>query len=286
MTKILAEAIARDMLSGRRTVAIAPACFACGRTYSKDAPKADNSGPSRFCSAGCRDAFDAGLPPYEPERARDVLNVPLRDWVVAAGPPGTVGTVGTRPYARDAQPMTVSSDGFLIACKGCRKPFVSRGLRCCSTECERKHRERDEIAATMAEVGAEPIRESRKCEQCDANIPRWLPGGRGAVPKTRRFCSESCQKKARRLSAATKAVLSASDDKKPPPNGGSQPPPADPSPSSEAAQNMSRYLPVVEINEEFIPLATLCEPRDFHLRSNVRTGTLPGHNAAPCYLMG
>jgi hypothetical protein len=122
----LANAIARDILadrSARNTAPVASTCFACGRSYG--------SGDGRFCSERCRDAFDAGFPPYDPQSARSVLNVPLRDWVVVAGPPGTpeqLSRGGTRPYG-DARPMTISSDGFLTDCKGCRKSFVSRGLR-------------------------------------------------------------------------------------------------------------------------------------------------------------
>jgi hypothetical protein len=154
---------------------------------------------TRFCSILCRNAFDAGFTPYEPDRPRAILNVPLQKWRVIAGPPGSPGT---HPYP-DAKQMTVSGSGFLIDCLHCKRPFVSKGLRCCCPDHERKLREQEGIAATMAEVGAEPIREPRKCEQCGASIPRWLPGGRGAVPKTRRFCSPSCGKKARRLSAST-----------------------------------------------------------------------------------
>jgi hypothetical protein len=158
--KSLANIIARDIMVDREPSLEAPICFACGRSYSK--------GDGRFCSTRCRAGFDAGLPPYEDQRARYRLS-----------PTG---------------------DGFRIECKECRRPFVSKGLRCCSTECERKFHERREIEATMAEVGMEPIaRERRKCAECGATIPMWRKGRK--VSAATRFCSESCAGKARRKSA-------------------------------------------------------------------------------------
>jgi hypothetical protein len=89
----LADAIERDRLKERPQTAQAPTCFVCGRSYS--------IGDGRFCSLRCRDGFDAGLPPYEAQRER--YSLPVR------------------------------GDGSLIDCKGCRKPFVSKGLRCCAS---------------------------------------------------------------------------------------------------------------------------------------------------------
>jgi hypothetical protein len=188
----LANRIKQDILRERPEAPQSQTCFACGRSYSKGAPLADDSGPSRFCSVRCRDYFDNGGSPYDPQSARDVLNVPLRDWVVVAGPPGTVGT---RPYA-NAQPMTVSGDGFLIPCKHCKRPFVSKGLRCCCPDHERKYREGLEIAGIVKEVGGE-LPTKRQCGCCGGTIPRWLPNGR-AVPKNRRFCSDRCAAKMKR----------------------------------------------------------------------------------------
>ena len=148
------------------------ACFACGRSYAK--------GEGRFCSPRCRAAFNAGFPPYNPNQARVLMQAP--SWVLAAGPPGTVGT----PYARD---LPIRGDGCLITCKGCQREFVSKGLRCCSPECEKRYRERLEIEATMAEAGME-VAPKRRCEVCGAAIPRWRAGK--AVKKTTRFCSDRC----------------------------------------------------------------------------------------------
>jgi hypothetical protein len=157
----LAKTIAADILAERRTVTF-PGCFMCGRTYSKGALAADGSRVTRFCSILCRDGFDAGLPPY-----------------------------GERSPSYG---LPQSSDGFRIECKGCRKLFVSRGLRCCSPDCERSYREQLDIKSTMAEVGMEPMREKRKCEHCGGDIPLWRKGK--TVPSNTRFCSRSCRDKA------------------------------------------------------------------------------------------
>jgi hypothetical protein len=164
----LARTIAADILAERRTVTF-PGCFTCARTYSKGALAAHGSRETRFCSTLCRDGFDAGLPPY-----------------------------GERS---PAYRLPQSGDGFRIECKGCRKPFVSRGLRCCSPECERGYGEQLDIKATMAEVGMEPMREKRKCEHCGGDIPLWRKGK--AVAKNVRFCGEPCRRQARRQKAAS-----------------------------------------------------------------------------------
>jgi hypothetical protein len=94
----------------------------CGRTYSKGVMTVDGGFSTRLCSILCRarDGFDAGLPPY-----------------------------GERSPSYG---LPQSSDRFRIECKGCRKPFVSRGLRCCSPECEPSYREKLDIKTTMAEA--------------------------------------------------------------------------------------------------------------------------------------
>jgi hypothetical protein len=67
-------------------------CFACGRSFTYRGHSGDDCG--RFCSTVCRDAFDAGEAPYErPDiELRRFVAVPLEEWAVIAGPPGTVGT--------------------------------------------------------------------------------------------------------------------------------------------------------------------------------------------------
>jgi hypothetical protein len=86
--------------------------------------------------------------------------------------------------------MKATASGFRISCAGCQKEFESLGLRCCSSGCERRYRERVENRAIMSEAGMEPATK-RKCEECGGNIPRWTGAGkkRRAVPVTTRFCS-------------------------------------------------------------------------------------------------
>jgi hypothetical protein len=93
-------------------------------------------------------------------------------------------------------PMKRSGDGYTIKCAGCSKEFVSRGLRCCSTDCERRYCERQRNLETMAELGIEPAAK-RVCAGpgCSAVIPKWRKGRR--VSSATRFCSPKCAQRAR-----------------------------------------------------------------------------------------
>jgi predicted nucleic acid-binding Zn ribbon protein len=115
----------------------------------------------RFCSDRCREWFDAGGPSYEQQQ----------EWV--------------------RKPPVLS-----IVCGGCQKEFESKGLRCCSIDCERAYVERQQNLAIMAEVGIEP-KAKRTCERtgCNARIPQWRNGRR--VSSKTRFCSRRCQEKSR-----------------------------------------------------------------------------------------
>jgi hypothetical protein len=155
----LADAIQREILKDRPSAITSSTCFVCGRSYGQ--------GDGRFCSTKCRTAFDNGFPSCE------AVSSPT-------------------PYG--LQPR---GDGFVIECKGCRRPFVSKGLRCCSAECDRQHRERKEIEAIVAEVGGE-LPEKRKCEQCGGDIARYQGVGkaRKEVRKDARYCSPRCRERA------------------------------------------------------------------------------------------
>ena len=88
-------------------------------------------------------------------------------------------------------------DGFEIECRGCQKPFVSRGLRCCGPSCERKLAERQAITATLAEAGMDRA-VKRKCVTCGSDIPRYVGTGktRRAVPVSRVTYSKNARKSA------------------------------------------------------------------------------------------
>jgi DNA-directed RNA polymerase subunit M/transcription elongation factor TFIIS len=158
--KTYATSIERDRPREAKQAANAASqeCFACGRSFCK--------GDGRFCSTRCRDGFDAGLPPYQEIRA--------------------------------SYSLTPRGDGFAIECAACRREFISKGLRCCSFECERKLRERKEIAASIAEAGIEQPTARAKCEKCGNNIPRWTGAGtrKRATPKGTRFCGRKCREAA------------------------------------------------------------------------------------------
>jgi predicted nucleic acid-binding Zn ribbon protein len=99
------------------------ACFTCARGVIYRG--------SRFCSDRCRDYYDTGAPGCEQDwRQPDIAYAYL-----------------------DGRPMAKGVHGFKINCAHCAKEFDSRGLRCCSTECERGYREREQNRATLAEVG-------------------------------------------------------------------------------------------------------------------------------------
>jgi hypothetical protein len=83
--------------------------------------------------------------------------------------------------------------GYRIRCAHCRKEFESRGLKCCSVECERRYREAHDNRAVMAEVGIEPSAK-RRCEACGGIIPKWRNGRH--VSKVVRFCSDRCSSSA------------------------------------------------------------------------------------------
>jgi hypothetical protein len=130
--------------------------------------------------------------------------------------------------------MPMGSHGFLVPCAGCGRQFDSKGLRCCSADCERQYRERKDNAGIMAEVGMEPVSVKRKCENpgCGRPIPKWRNGKR--VSSATRFCSKSCANKASKARTARITDLGAAGEKEAHSTGlpvaaqKSGPPPAEP----------------------------------------------------------
>ena len=113
--------------------------------------------------------------------------------------------------------MPIMGDGFAIQCAGCNRTFSSRGLRCCSTTCERKYREREDNLATMAEVGIEPSLKRRcQAEGCDATIPKYRGVGkaRRLVRSDVKFCSPKCARKAGKMDQEPKPDFDAIEAKK------------------------------------------------------------------------
>ena len=130
-------------------------CFSCGHGMI--------SRGNRFCSECCRNWFDDGNPPHATPR------IIYRD--------------------RAGNEMKLGATGFRTPCGFCGKEFESKGLRCCSLNCERAYRERQDNFAIMAEVGDTP-KEKRRCAQCGGPIPTWRNGRR--VRQDAQFCSPKC----------------------------------------------------------------------------------------------
>jgi hypothetical protein len=68
--------------------------------------------------------------------------------------------------------MGTRGQGFAVTCPGCDTEFTSLGLRCCSQECERTNRERQETIKEAARIGRE-AKPKRTCEFCGKRIPRY-----------------------------------------------------------------------------------------------------------------
>jgi excisionase family DNA binding protein len=166
-TKI--ERLAQALLADRNRPDITrhdiTACFMCGHGMLYRG--------SRFCSDRCRTGFDSGAPGY------------LQDW-----------RQSRIVYRwRDGREMPIMGAGFRISCAHCHREFESKGLRCCSSDCEHAFKEREANLAVMAEAGIEPAAK-RTCLQCGGRIPQWRKGRR--VSAATRFCSEKCGQRHRK----------------------------------------------------------------------------------------
>jgi hypothetical protein len=156
-TDKLADALKADLLrrTPKKSTSIEQ-CFSCGRSFTYRGPVGDNSG--RFCSDRCREWYDAGNPAYD----SDYLS-------------------------KTKYSLPIGPKGFYVNCLGCGNRFDSIGLRCCSSNCERTYRDRQENTALMAEVGM-LVEAKRKCARpgCSNPVPKWRNGRR--VSKRARFC--------------------------------------------------------------------------------------------------
>jgi hypothetical protein len=75
----LAAALLRDRERPASISTSTETCFACGRSHLRRPVSGD--GNPRFCSTHCQDAFDAGLPPFNPNHDRVLGAVPLSGWL-------------------------------------------------------------------------------------------------------------------------------------------------------------------------------------------------------------
>jgi hypothetical protein len=202
----IAAVIERDLLRADNTAAKTDvvACWSCGYTFRYRSRRGDLNG--NFCSARCQEWYDAGNPSFEEQRElqRELDSAPLHSFTAVAGPPDTVGANPWQSIidaSGDGTPiLRRGTNGFYIRCAGCQKEFESKGLRCCSAECERRYRERQENLRVMAEAGIEPAAK-RACENCGTALPKW---SKGRLSKNR-FCSARCQKAQRRTEMTAEA---------------------------------------------------------------------------------
>jgi hypothetical protein len=151
----LSEVRARNILSDRKPSQSQhfPLCSACGRGFLH--------GEGRFCGVNCRKTFDAGMPvfaPFDLDKFYDLPKGPI---------------------------------GFWIDCSSCGKRFDSKGWRCCSIECSRNWRQKQDLESELAN---DPFRiEKPTCLECGRPMALWKNGRR--VKSDRKFCSPKCQKR-------------------------------------------------------------------------------------------
>jgi hypothetical protein len=127
-------------------------CFSCGGSYTV----ADG----RFCSARCREWFDGGNPPYDPNYVRRVTDAPLSAWRVVAGPPGI--EIGSNPWA-----------GIIAASDRIRA--------------KRAAKQEDGLPRESAKILDQDLRHFCRYERCRCKLP-------ALEPFERAFCSNGCVK--------------------------------------------------------------------------------------------
>jgi hypothetical protein len=165
----IAAVIERDLLRAEnKPNANIVACRSCGRTLRYRGMHGELNG--NLCSLRCQDWYDAGNPALH------------QDW--------------RQPKIiyrrRDGRPMKMGRHGFPIHCAHCGQEFDSKGLRCCSRDCEQSYRERQDNLAVVAEVGMAPT-PRRQCQTCGARIPKWRKGRK--VSSATRVCSRKCARR-------------------------------------------------------------------------------------------
>jgi len=159
-------------------------CFGCGKPFAYRGPRGDNSG--RFCSDQCRIEYDIpGAFSFDP------FNV--RCWrVIAGGDPSYLVATSMTPVKHKDQPGS-----WRVACRGCGRPFESRGWAYCSRDCKHLSAERTANRAAIVEAGMDlPAKHPCQAPRCPHTIPAWRKGRR--VSSRARFCSDVCRSRASR----------------------------------------------------------------------------------------
>jgi hypothetical protein len=154
-TSAIAAAILKDNLAERpETVVDVTKCHMCGYTFT---PVRGFGINKRFCSRLCVDAYDAGYSCHAgglyKHRAAGARSGDGGVAVPAYDRNGNLKNPrGSRPYARN---LPAGGGGFLIECRQCKRQFASKGLRCCSPECERQLLDAKKTKAELAKVEME-----------------------------------------------------------------------------------------------------------------------------------
>jgi hypothetical protein len=169
LAALLLEDAAKPKIASRHNII---PCFSCGYTFvyrgriggGAEGAAALPPWNGRFCSLRCQEWFDSGNPSFEQQQEFE------------------------RKLLRAHHP---------IRCKGCHKEFWSKGLRCCSRDCEKAYLEREENRATLAEARMEAApKKICAAPDCDVVIPKWKNGRKVSARVT--FCSPKCRVKAHR----------------------------------------------------------------------------------------
>ena len=116
-------------------------------------------GSSRFCSTNCVTAWDNEVPAYKP------LEMP---YDLPKGP-----------------------NGFIISCSNCGRRFDSKGLRCCSQQCEKEFQKQDGERKRRNNV-VSPFSRAHRCVRCNEPLRVQLRG------RKRKTCSTRCRTALRR----------------------------------------------------------------------------------------
>jgi hypothetical protein len=180
----LAAILERDLLRTEPArTSNAVACLMCGRPFT---PRPDTD-DTRFCWAGCYEAFHIGLPPYNPDQLKKLSQMPFTagsNLRVVAGPPGVASFdpfKGSMQLSRGIRRR--GSSGWVIECFGCGAEFDSKGSRCCSAvraPLPRAPRERTaDGRGRHGQPAQAPVRAVRRQY---SNLAQWAQGpGAGPV---------------------------------------------------------------------------------------------------------
>lgn len=123
-----ASALAPDLLKGKidyhstKTYEIEN-CHSCGTKFTRNSPQCRSvlfdGFVTWYCSDRCRDWFQSGNPSFSQQQQLSSKS---------------------GPDLYRGKPMHLTKMGFRVPCANCGKELDSKGLRCCSKDCEKELR--------------------------------------------------------------------------------------------------------------------------------------------------